>query len=231
MRVAVMQPYILPYLGYWQMITAVDKFVLFDDVNYIVRGWINRNNILLNNQPHMITLPLEGASSFKKINEIPVTSDMKAREKLCKSISMAYTKAPYFKDVFPMIEKSVMKGGIISDIIYETVLDICNYIGIRTKIMLSSEIDKNCELKAQDKVIHIVKNLGGTTYINSIGGQELYDKDEFKAEGIDLYFLKTEPVEYRQFKKDFVPNLSIIDILMFNSPDEIKELLAKYTLI
>lgn len=230
-KVAIMQPYFFPYIGYWQALNAVDEYVLYDDVTYIKGGWINRNNILINKQANLITLPLEGASSFKKINEISVTSNAKVKEKLCKSISMAYAKAPYFNDVYPLIEKSIMKDGIISQIIYETVLDICDYIGIKTKILLSSNINKNNELKAEEKVIDIVKNLGGTTYINAIGGQELYDAQEFKKNGIDLYFIRTKRFEYPQFKNEFVANLSIIDIMMFNSPEKIQELLNEYELI
>lgn len=230
-KVAIMQPYFFPYIGYWQAINAVDEYVLYDDVTYIKGGWINRNNILINKQANLITLPLEGASSFKKINEISVTSNAKVKEKLCKSISMAYAKAPYFNDVYPLIEKSIMKDGIISQIIYESVLDICNYIGIKTKILLSSNINKNTELKAEEKVIDIVKNLGGTTYINAIGGQELYDAQEFKNNGIDLFFIRTKRFEYPQFKNEFVANLSIIDVMMFNSPEQIKRMLDDYELI
>ena len=230
-KVAIMQPYFFPYIGYWQAINAVDEYVLYDDVTYIKGGWINRNNILMNNQPHLITLPIEGASSYKRINEIYVTKNAKVKEKLCKTISLMYSKAPYYNDVFPIVEKSIMKDGIISEIIYETVLDICNYIGIKTKIFLSSQLTKNNDLKAEEKVIDIVKNMGGTIYINAIGGQELYDKEEFKKNGIDLYFIKTNPVEYKQFKNEFVPNLSIIDIMMFNSPEKIRELLNEYELI
>lgn len=230
-KVAIMQPYFFPYIGYWQAINAVDEYVLYDDVTYIKGGWINRNNILINKQANLITLPLEGASSFKKINEIYVTSNTKVKEKLCKSISMAYAKAPYFNDVYPLIEKSIMKDGIISQIIYETVLDICDYIGIKTKILLSSNINKNTELKAEEKVIDIVKNLGGTTYINAIGGQELYDAQEFKNNGIDLFFIRTKRFEYPQFKNEFVANLSIIDVMMFNSKEKIHELMDEYELI
>ncbi len=230
-KVAIMQPYLFPYIGYWQAINAVDEYVLYDDVTYIKGGWINRNNILLNGQSHLITLPLENSSSFKLINEIFVTSNIKIKEKLCKTIYMAYSKAPYFEWVYPIIEKSIIKDGIISEIIYETILGICDYIGIKTKILLSSKIDKNSELKAEEKVINIVTKLNGKIYINAIGGQELYNKENFNKNNIDLYFIKTNSVEYKQFNNAFVPNLSIIDVLMFNSKEEVRELLNQYELI
>lgn len=228
MKTAIMQPYFFPYLGYWQVINAVDKYVVYDDVAYIKGGWINRNNILLNGNAHLITLPLEGASSFKNINEINIVQ--KATGKILKTINAAYHKAPYFDAIMPIIEKLITEYHNIAEFNYKTILEIKRYLNWNTEILLSSEIEKDNSLKAQDKVIHINKILGSDYYINAIGGQELYNRDDFKKEGIELKFLKMGDVKYTQFKNDFVPYLSIIDVLMFNSKAEIKELLEKYTL-
>ena len=114
---------------------------------------------------------------------------------------------------------------------YNSIIEINKYLGINTNIILSSELDKNNSLKAQDKIIHINKLLNSDTYINAIGGQELYDRKEFKREGIELKFLKMGDIKYQQFKNDFVPNLSIIDVLMFNAPEQIKEMLDDYELL
>ncbi len=230
-KIGIMQPYFFPYIAYWQLINAVDEYVVYDDVAYIKGGWINRNNILVNNYAHMITLPLDGASSFKNINEIYVTTNMKAKEKLCKTIAMSYSKAPYFNDIYPMIENLIKKEGVISEIIYEIILQISDYLGFKTKILMSSQIPKNNELKAEKKVIDIVKNLSGNVYINAIGGSGLYNKESFAKEGIELKFIKTLPYEYKQFGAKFVSGLSIIDILMFNSKEIIKELLNDYELL
>lgn len=230
-KVAIMQPYLFPYIGYWQLINAVDEFVVYDDVNFIKGGWINRNNILLNGKAFLFTLPLENSSSYKLIKEIDVTSNLKLKEKICKTISAAYSKAPYFSEVFSLIENVLMKDGKVSELVYDSIIQINNYLGISTKILLSSEINQNRELKSDKRVINIVKNLNGQIYINAIGGQELYSKEEFKKNNIDLYFIKTNKIEYKQFKDEFVPNLSIIDVLMFNSPEDVRELLTKYELI
>lgn len=226
-----MQPYFFPYIGYWQLIHAVDKFVVYDDVNFIKGGWINRNYILLNQEKHLVTLPLSGISSFTKINEINVIDNIKLKTKLLKTIDNAYKKAPYFDCVFPMIEKIILENGAISTLIYDSILSLKKYFNLNTEIYLSSDLKIALNEKSVDRVIHIVKSLDGNEYINAIGGQELYSKDKFKAENIALSFLKTNLVKYEQYTADFVPNLSIIDVMMFNSPEQIRAMLDNYELI
>ena len=230
MTVGIMQPYFFPYLGYWQLIAAVDKYVVYDYVTYIKGGWINRNNILINGRASLITLPLNNSSSFKKINEICITESTKPIEKLIRSISMAYAKAPYKSEVMPIIESLLLHNTNIAQLNYESILKIREYLGFNTEIILSSDMVKDNELKGQDKVIYINKLLNSDRYINAIGGMELYDRDAFAAEGIDLKFLKMDIVSYKQLKNEFVPYLSIIDVLMFNGAAGTNELLTKFTL-
>ena len=232
MKIGIMQPYFFPYLGYWQTLNAVDKYVIYDDVNYIKNGWINRNNILLNGQRHMITIPLDGASPFLPINQIKTTSRIKDKEKLLKTIESAYKKAPYFNDVFPIVNGVIMnESRLISDALIQQFRDVAKYLGIRTELIVSSELQKDDSLRAQDKVIHICKLLGGAHYINAIGGQELYSQDAFRAEGMDLSFMKTNFTPYKQFENEFVPGLSMIDIMMFNDVQTINQMLNNYELI
>lgn len=232
MKIGIMQPYFFPYLGYWQTLNAVDKYVIYDDVNYIKNGWINRNNILLNNQKHLLTIPLDGASPFLLINQIKTTPRENEKEKLLKTIEVAYKKAPYFDVVFPIIHDVIMeKSNLIINALVLQLKSVCKYLDIQTELIISSTMDKDNSLKAQDKVIHICKMLGGTQYINAIGGQELYNFEDFKKNGLELSFLKTEFTPYKQFKNEFIPGLSMIDILMFNSPEQIKQMLNDYTLI
>ena len=231
MKLGIMQPYFFPYLGYWQLINAVDTYVVYDDVAYIKGGWINRNNILVNEKANLITLSLENSSSFKNINEINIIKNGKNAEKIVKTIQMAYKKAPFFNHVMPILENLLLKNDKIADLNYNSILEINKYLKINTNIILSSSLSKDNSLKAQDKVIHINKLLGSDTYINAIGGQELYDREEFKREGIELKFLNMNDIKYTQFKNEFVPNLSIIDVMMFNSKMEIKEMLNNYELL
>lgn len=230
-KIAIMQPYFFPYIGYWQLINAVDIFVLYDDVNYIKKGWINRNNILLNKSKHLITIPLLNVSQNKHINECIISDDDKIINNIIKTINLAYRKAPYYNLVFPTLEKIIKTKGSISDLVLKSVLWIKEYLNIDTEIILSSSIGKNNELKGQDKIIEIVKKLNGNHYINAIGGQELYDKEIFNNNEIKLNFIKMKEIKYKQFNNEFVPNLSFIDVLMFNSPEEIKRMLNDYELI
>lgn len=232
MKIGIMQPYFFPYLGYFQLLNYVDKYVVYDDVNYIKRGWVNRNQILLNNQKYLITLPLDGASPFKPINETRISPNISTKEKLIKTIERAYKKAPYFSHIFPIIQTVIMdKSLLLSNALYKQLELIKDYLEINTELIMSSNLKKNSDLKGQEKIIQICNILNGTEYINAIGGQDLYSKKFFQEKGIKLSFLYKKAISYRQFNNDcFVDNLSMIDVLMFNNKNEIKKLLEDYEL-
>lgn len=226
-----MQPYLFPYIGYFQMINAVDVFVFYDDVNFIKGGWINRNRMLINGSDKLFTVPLKDASSFKLINEIEINTKVPAYSKIVTSISQSYRKAPFFQEVFPIIE-SVFKSPVatICDLTVLSIQAVNDYLGIATLLKRSSlDFADTKGLDRAERLIAICKQTGAQKYINAIGGQELYTKQYFASEGIDLKFIKTQPIEYRQFDNDFVSWLSIIDVLMFNSVEDIKVMLNKYT--
>jgi hypothetical protein len=229
MKVAIMQPYLFPYLGYFQLISAVDAFVVYDDVNYINRGWINRNNILSGGRARLLTMALEQASQNKLINEIKVVGE---NEKLLRTISQSYTKAPYFKKVFPMIQDILMQNekNLTKYLDYQ-LQKICVYLGLDPIWLISSSLNKSTSLRAQEKIIAICEELGATHYVNGIGGAKLYERQSFEEREIELSFLKQLPAEYPQFSHGFVPNLSIIDVMMFNSKNFIQSnLLNKFEL-
>lgn len=231
MKLGIMQPYFFPYIGYWQLLNAVDKYVIYDDVNFIKNGWINRNRILIAGAAQWFTLPLWQASPFKRINEIEITPELKLKTKLLKTLDMAYHKAPFFKPVFELFEQTLAQGSNLSECLSFSIRQIAQYLDIQTEIILSSSLEKDNTLKGKDKVLHICNKLGATEYLNAVGGQELYDKAEFAAHGIKLYFLQTNAITYKQFKGEFVPNLSILDVMMFNPPQQIKNFLNDCTLI
>lgn len=227
-----MQPYFFPYLGYWQLINAVDEYVIYDDVNFIKGGWINRNRLLVNGNPSYFNVQMNGASSFKKINEIEVNDDKINKRKMLETLYNCYGKAPYFNEAFPVLSNIINSDEKnLAKYLENSIIQVCNYLGINTKIIISSDISKNNDLKGKAKVIHICKLLGASDYLNAIGGKELYDYDSFEKEGIQLHFLKTNIEEYKQFKNEFVPGLSIIDIMMFNSKSTIQDMLNNYELI
>ena len=229
MRLAVMQPYFFPYIGYWQLISAADTFVIYDDVNFIKQGYVNRNNILQNQKAHLFTLELIGASSNKKINEIKIGGNS---NKLLKTIKQNYSKSPFYKDVFPVLDEILNnEEKELSKFLGFSLVKIAKYLNIDTKFLYSSDMKNDKTFKAQDRLIEMSKILNATGYINSIGGIELYDKEVFSQNNINLSFLKTHKISYKQFNNEFVPNLSIIDILMFNDKEKIKEILTMNELI
>ncbi|MFS0919253.1 WbqC family protein [Brevibacillus sp. 179-C 1.1 NHS] len=233
MRVAIMQPYLFPYIGYFQLIHAVDTFVIFDDVNYITRGWINRNYVLLNEKKHLFTLPLNNASQNRLIKETTISKEYNNRNKILRLIEQAYKKAPNFNVIFPMISGILLnQENNLSKYISNSLSEISKYLEIQTNFLHSSEhfIEKS-NLKGQNRIIEICKAIGATEYINAIGGRELYDKEFFSLNSITLSFVETDGIVYKQFNNEFVPYLSIIDSMMFLSKEEIISLVHKYKLI
>lgn len=229
MKLAIMQPYFFPYIGYFQLAKAVDKFVFYDDVNYIKNGWINRNRILLNGEPCYITVHQKGASPNKLINEIEIIDN---RSKLGKTISTAYHKAPCFREVWPLIQ-SVLEFNTnnISELAEYSVIQVCKFLGLNTKFERSSKsYSQTAYLRKEKRLIAICGINGAQEYINPIGGVGLYDKNMFMEEGSSLSFLRTSPIAYKQFGNSFVENLSIIDVMMFNSKYEIDKMLDLYVL-
>ena len=229
MKIAIMQPKFLPYIGYWQLVNAVDTFIIFDDVNFVKKAYINHNAILAEGKSQQFSLELIGASQNKLINEINVGSNSK---KLLKTIELNYKKTPYFETVFPILEDvcNQLEKNLAKFIGY-SLKKISNYLEIDTQFVYSSDIDKNNNLKAQDKVIDICQKFNAKYYINAGGGKKLYDKKQFLAKNINLNFLDTNLIKYKQSKNKFITHLSIIDVMMYNNKIEINNILKNYRLI
>jgi hypothetical protein len=232
MKVAIMQPYFFPYLGYFQLIESVDNFIFYDDVNFIKKGWVNRNNILVNNEKKLLTVPLQKASQNKIINEVLLNINLKWIEKFLRTLKFTYKKAPYFTDTFEIIKKVfTYPNDNICDLNIEGIKEISKYLGINTKFEKSSTKYVNSKFLKKDKrIIEILNQCNSKVYINAVGGRSLYNKNHFAENGINLLFLKPLDFRYKQFSNRFVSNLSIIDVLMFNSKEEILNFLKKSTL-
>lgn len=227
MNVGIMQPYFYPYIGYFQLINYVDKFVIYDEIQYTKKGWINRNRFLKNGYPEYFTLPLKKDSDFLNVNERYLSDLWDAEKiKMLNQIKNAYQKAPNYKVIFALFEESInYSKNNLFEFILHSIEQICMYLEIKTEIVISSKLTLPKDLKSKDKVIAICKELEATSYINPIGGVALYDKTIFKNEGIDLLFLKARNSNYQQFDNEFVPYLSILDVLMFNSKEEVVKML------
>lgn len=228
MKLAIMQPYFLPYIGYFQLVNAADEFVVYDNIKYTKKGWINRNRLLQNGSDTIFSLPIRKDSDHLHIVQRELAPDFN-RKKLLNQFHGAYGKAPYSKPVMELLEHIIQyPGNNLFEYLLNSIRETCSYLGISTKITISSTIDIDHNLKAQDKVIALCKQCGADTYINPIGGTELYSTSAFEEERISLKFLKPQPWEYSQFSHPFIPWLSIVDVLMFNSPKLAHEKLNSY---
>lgn len=227
-----MQPYFFPYIGYFQMVNAVDKFILYDDVNYIKGGWINRNNIIQNNEKKLLTLNLIASSTNKDINEIYVGNQ---NSKILKTIKQSYCKAPFFETIFSIFNEIISSCSStvpISEIAGQSVLKVAEYLNIETVFEYSSQkYSQTKGLNKADRLIEICKLNSVNEYINVAAGKDLYTKEYFAKYDIELKFIESKAIEYKQFNNEFIPYLSIIDVMMFNSPEEIKEMLNQYELL
>lgn len=232
MKIAIMQPYFCAYIGYYQLINSVDKFVICDNMQYTRRGWFNRNRILDNGTDRTFTIPLRKDKSFINVNlKYLADNSIKERIRILKQIQSFYQKASFFSQNYPLVRRLfIQEIDNLFDFIHFSVVELCSNLDIKTQVILCSSLDINHELKAQERIIEICKFLKTDSYINPIGGKELYNEESFNKEGIDLRFIKSKNIEYTQFDHEFVPWLSIIDLLMFNDIEQIKGYLNEYEL-
>jgi hypothetical protein len=226
-RVAIMQPYFFPYIGYWQLIKAVECFVVYDNVKFTKKGWINRNRLLMNGEPVMFTLPLEKASDFLRVDQRRLGASFPdARESLLRRVEAAYRQAPYFHTGFQLFHDCLrFEETNLFLFIHHSILKVCDHLNISTPIVTASTIPIDHELRGEEKVIAMCKALDATDYYNPSGGRALYDAGHFNAAGLSLNFQDVKNISYAQLGPTFQPNLSILDVVMFNGRQEIKRLL------
>ncbi len=233
MILGMMQPYFYPYLGYWQLMNAVDEYIIYDDVNFIKGGWIHRNRIKINGEPQYFSLTIRKASQNRKINEHELNMDEKAKTALLNKVHSAYGKAPNFQEAYAVFEKTILfEDNNLASFLANCNREIAAYLGIKTPIYTCTELGLDQSLKFQDRILDICKSRGNTGYINAIGGKELYSHEPFDAIGCPISFLRmNDDIVYPQTGKgDFISGLSILDIMMNNPVSEIQEMLKRYTI-
>ena len=228
-----MQPYFCAYIGYYQLISSVNEFVIYDNIQYNKKGWFNRNRILVNGTDRLFTIPIKSDSDYLPVKDRYLSEgSIKECKKILSQIQNFYKKAPYYDEIYTFVARLFLHQNVnLFDFIYYSVTEICKLLKIDTRITVSSTLDIDHNLKAQDKVLEICKYLDSSTYVNSIGGQVLYQKETFGENNIDLKFLKSRNIEYAQFNNPFVPWLSIIDVLMFNGVENTREYLNEYDFV
>jgi hypothetical protein len=227
---AIMQPYFFPYLGYFQLMRAVDVFVIYDDVQYMKGGWINRNRILSNGRPSWFTLPVQRDSLSLQINCRHYLPSLWTN-KLKQQLHLSYARAPEYGQVYPLV-CGLLDFADSNVAVFNTNLltTLASKLCISCKFVVSSALAKAANLKGQDRVIDLCQRIGATQYVNPISGSSLYDSHAFARAGLDLVFLRPGLPEYLQFGAAHVPYLSIIDVLMFNSTRRTSEMLGGYQL-
>lgn len=226
------QPYFLPYIGYWQLIAAADIFLICDNFNYMKHGWISRNQILCGKGTTDITLELIKKSSNKLISDTFIVSNSSVMEKNKRKIYNEYHNAPYFDNGYDLFNKIVScPDANLASFLENSIRVVCEYLCINTELRKTSELRPYGNLKKQERIYVDCEQLSASTYINSIGGVNLYDKREFAEHGIDLKFLKSDLPQYKQFSDEFIPSLSILDAIMFCSKGQLQEMLCCYSLV
>jgi len=229
MKLAIMQPYFLPYIGYWQLMKYVDTMVIYDDIQFSKGGWVNRNRIRDNKY---ITLPLRNDSDYLNINQRYLSNNwINERERYIRKISNYYINAKNYS-VGINIAKEVINKNFLNlfSIIYHSINIIREYLDITTPIVISSKLKLENELAGSKRVKAICKLLEADNYINPIGGLTIYSKDDFINNGINLEFLKTR-ISYYQRINNFTPSLSILDIIMFTTQNETKNMLKEFDIL
>lgn len=220
--VAIMQPYFLPYIGYFQLIAACDVFVVYDNIKYTKKGWINRNRMLRNGSDAMFSLPLMRAPDHLDVDgrHLAATAD---RHRWLAQLKGAYGQAPHYRSTLPLLERiAACADDNLFRFLHHALVATCAHLGIDTTILVSSGVAADHELKSEERVLAICEALGARRYLNPIGGTELYARETFAQRGIDLRFLRAQPLAYPQFGSDFVPWLSIVDVLMFNPLETVR---------
>ncbi|WP_246043148.1 WbqC family protein [Fodinibius saliphilus] len=228
-----MQPYFFPYVGYFQLVKAVDTFIFYDDVNFIKRGWINRNNILLQGNKYLFSIPCVKPSQNDLIKDTEVNYGHPNLRKIKKTFYHAYNNKERFEEIQAIFEKVLSsKNRTIADMAMESVQQVAEYLNLDTDFKVSSqEYPENRELDKAERLIDISQKEGADTYINAIGGKELYDKGHFAEKGIQLYFLEPVLTPYKQSSDEFISGLSILDLLMHLSKEDVNKKLDDFTLL
>lgn len=225
MKLAIMQPYFLPYLGYFQLIAAANLFVVYDAIKYTKKGWINRNRLLRDGRDAMFSVPLQRAPDQSHVCERRLADNFD-RNKLINQFMTAYRRAPYFCETIELVESVVRyENDNLFEFVHHAIGAVCAHLCITTPIRTASQIAIDHGLKGEQRVLALCEALGARTYINAIGGVRLYSPEAFSERGIDLNFIESRPFEYRQFGRPFIPSLSIVDVMMFNPIETIREAL------
>ena len=234
MKLAIMQPYFFPYPGYFSLIKNADKWIFNDEVQMIHKGWVERNRILKQNGGwHYIRMPLVKHKYTTLIKDVRVRTHEDWQRKILAQLGHYRKSAPHYYQVISFLNEVFKKKFDCLTHQNAYLLQMtCAYIGFEMKYEVLSEMDIDFRyIKAPDDwSLNICKALGYDHYLNPILGKSFYDRNKYEKNEIQLDFLRFNEPPYKQFNDEFISGLSIIDIMMFNTPDEINTMLDDFTL-
>ena len=235
MKIGIMQPYFFPYLGYISLIKHTDRFIIFDTVQFIRHGWIERNRILKQNGGWIyIQVPLIKIGRETLINEIQINNTENWKNKILSQLQTYKKIAPNYFKVIKLLNEIFEDD--FNDIVHlnkRTLESVCDYLGLNKKFEIFSEMNLEIEpvYEPDEWALNICKALGNVDeYWNPTGGRSFFDKSKYEKSGIELKFQNVELLQYNQKRENFESGLSIIDVMMFNSPEVINEMLNEYEL-
>ncbi|MFH1676197.1 MAG: WbqC family protein [bacterium] len=214
MRIAILQPGYLPWFGFFDQELSVDRFVLYDDVQYDRRGWRNRNRLKSPTGPAWLTVPvIQKGKYLQKINEVEIDNDRPWKKKHLGAINSYYKKAPYFNELYPQFEKILSEDRkFLSDLALEIINWLNGIIGIDTPITLSSSLDVKGE--GTDRLLDICLKLGASEYYSGAAARHYMELEKFRDAGIGVFFQEYEHPVYPQLHGEFVSHLSVLDLAM-----------------
>ncbi len=235
MRLGIMQPYFLPYLGYFSLIAATDRFVIFDPVQYIRHGWINRNRVLKPDfeQPQYIQIPLVKHARQTLIRDIKISGRSDCKARIMRQIQHYKRRAPYFEQARSILQECLeLETESLVALNVHCLVTVCRALDLEFKPTRFDELPQTIQpvLQAGEWAVHMSAALGASVYINPIGGRDIFQPQQFTDRGIELQFLENSLAEYPQKNRQFVAGLSILDVLMFNSVAETRRQIDSFTI-
>lgn len=235
-RLGIMQPYFFPYLGYFQLIHAVDRWVILDNVQHIRRGWVSRNRILgqADDWTYLV-IPVRKHSLTTQIRDVLIRDLPAARQRILAQLAPYKRQAPRFSETFEFVQRCLsFEATTLAQLNTHILKECCDLLGLKFDYCFASELEANSRspvpAERKERLFWLGDQVGANVHVYPPGARELYDKADFRAHGIDLRFLSHPKVEYEQGGRSFVPDLSVIDVLMWNTLEETRVLLTQYSL-
>ena len=234
MKLGIMQPYFLPYLGYISLIKHTDMFILLDEVQFIRHGWIERNRILKPDKDwQYIQVPLQKHTQTAVIKDIKINNEIEWEKKIFAQIEHYKKKALYYRKVVDLLKNIFSKKhATIAELNQDALHAVCDYLSVKNDIRIYSEMGLTIDpvFESDEWALNISKAMNASEYRNPPGGVSIFHKEKYEKENIALVFHELNLEEYSQnTNHDFIPGLSILDVMMFNTPEKISQMLDNFT--